>query len=241
MSIFSKRDSSLNSGLSHCVVYFKDGHEYWHGLVNLEEQYDIVDNETIYVDGSPQNIHTYASTYACSIDSYTFPDRILDETFGMSYRTFTDLDQKQYEIHLVYGCSAVLESVTQQTLINEVATPGFSFTIETLPKRSILYTSPVSRLTIKPGSMWSSAIQHIEDILYGTTTEEPRLPSIEEIIEILELYVYLKITDHGDGTWTAEEMNGASGIVKMTSSTEFTIEWDSAKYIQDQVYTIHSK
>ena len=65
------------------------------------------------------------------------------------------------------------------------------------------------------------------------------MPSIDEVIEILEQYVSLRITDHGDGTWSAEEIN-TTGIIQMEDDTEFSITWDSAKYIDDQVYTIES-
>lgn len=240
MRLFKKYNPQVTSGVDRCVVYFQDETQVWPGVVTVEDEYEILENTVVYVDGLKRRTSVQGSDYSAKISSYTFPDKVLDDPFGMCFRVFTKEDHSEYELHLVYNCYATLESIQQQTLTNEVNIPGFSIDISTKPVNTITFENPLSHLIIRTKGLWTHAVEHIEDILYGTSTEQPRLPSIDEIIDILELYVWLKITDNGDGTWDAEEMNGAVDIIDMVSETEFAIDWVSANYIQEQTYNIHS-
>ena len=84
---------------------------------------------------------------------------------------------------------------------------------------------------------YSAAISDLEDMLYGTNAEAPRLPLPDEIISIFEENALLRIIDHGDGTWTAI---GPDEAITMITPTEFEIDWPSATYLDEETYTIRS-
>jgi hypothetical protein len=80
-------------------------------------------------------------------------------------------------------------------------------------------------------------MEALEDVLYGTDDESPRLPSPEEVFEIFEENAILRIIDNGDGTWTAI---GPDSAIEMLDSETFEITWPSAVYIDADTYTISS-
>ena len=77
----------------------------------------------------------------------------------------------------------------------------------------------------------------IENTLYGSADTSARLPEPQEIFDLFEDGAILKITDHGDGTWTAE---GPDSAIQMLSATEFEITWPSAVYLSSDTYRISS-
>lgn len=239
MRLFQERKAEFSHGVSRCVVYQEDFATVWPGIVSIEDTFDIREAPIVYVDGSKRRTFIQGSDYQTKVTSYSFPDEILDEPFGMCYRVDSS-ETGEFELHFVYNCYAELKSTVHQTVTNEVAIPGFVVDISTKPVDTVNFTNPLSHIIVRTRGIWTQAVDHLEDIIYGTTSEPPRLPTIDEIIDILELYVWLKITDNGNGTWDAEEMNGATDIIEMVSETEFAIDWASANYIQEQTYNIHS-
>lgn len=65
----------------------------------------------------------------------------------------------------------------------------------------------------------------------------PRFPTLEELLDIFESGVILRITDHGDGTWTAD---GPDSAIQMLTESMFRITWPSAVYISADTYQISS-
>ena len=231
-------EKPISSGVDRGVVYTKNSYAQWFGLVEVKTQYSDTDQKTVYVDGMMNRVQTTLTGFDASCVCYYFPEEIEDVVFGFTYRTHTDATH--YETHLVYGCRAKLDDLRGSTLSSTINATYFTIALTTKPEYiPIKGYVPGSHLVIRSDTIWSEALKAIEDALYGTSTTDPRMPSIDEVIEILEQYVSLRVTAHGDGTWTAEEIN-TTGIIKMEDTTEFSITWDSAKYIDDQVYTIES-
>lgn len=63
------------------------------------------------------------------------------------------------------------------------------------------------------------------------------MPGMLEVVAMFENASLLKITDHGDGSWTAE---GPDEAIQMLSPTEFEITWPSAVYLSSDTYRISS-
>ena len=226
------------SGLDRGVIYHADEFEPWIGLYSLEYESDAETETVVYVDGVGQRAQLVLTGFQATVQCYLFPELIDNHTFDFTYRTFDAYGRTL--IHLVYGCRASLSSMSNVSLETTANAQAFTVGLSAVPRKLHHHGfRPASHLIIHESLAWPEALKAIEDALYGTSTTDPYMPSIDAVIEILEQYVSLRITDHGDGTWSAEEINTTS-IIQMEDDTEFSITWDSAKYIDDQVYTIES-
>lgn len=240
ISFNTPSEKDVVSGLDRCIVYNYNSFEPWSGIVSIDSSYTDGETTITYVDGSANRAQTTLTGFEATVVCYSFPEVIEDVLFGMCYRVYTNQAQTEYDLHLVYGCKAKMDGLSFVTLTRDPNIQHFSFDISTTPEYiPIKGFQPGSHLIIRTNKLWEEAIFEIESTLYGTENEDPRLPSIDEVIEILERFVYLRITDHGDGSWTAEEIN-TSGIITMLDSTTFEIDWDSGRFVDDEIYTIHS-
>lgn len=229
---------NFDSGIDRGVIYTPSEYTQWFGIVELETKYTDTNQNVVYVDGMMNRVQTSFTGFEATCVCYHYPEEIEEGSFNFTYRVLTS--PVDYELHLVYGCKAKMDNLQVFTLSSSPSIPHFSIELSTVPEYiPIKGYVPGSHLVIRSNLIWEEAIKKIEDTLYGTGTTDPHMPSIEDVVDLLEQYVSLRITDHGDGTWTAEELN-TSGIIKMEDSTEFSIDWDSARYIDEQVYTIHS-
>ena len=74
-------------------------------------------------------------------------------------------------------------------------------------------------------------------MIYESSETSARLPEPQEIFDLFEDASILKITDHGDGSWTAE---GPDEAIQMLDATSFEITWPSAVYLSSGTYRISS-
>lgn len=228
------------SGIDRCVLYSQDIWRPWFGIVGIETDNEFVGQTITYQDGFGQRSQVSLTDFSAVVSCYQFPDEVEELVFGMSYRVYTNLERTEYELHLVYNCIGALDGLSYVTTSDQPSVMGFSIRISTRPNQiPIKGYQPGTHLIIRSDSIWEEALKAIEDVLYGNDTDDPRLPSIDETIEILETYVELRITDHGDGSWTAEEIN-TTGIINMIDGSTFEIDSPSAKFIDHEIYTIHS-
>lgn len=63
---------------------------------------------------------------------------------------------------------------------------------------------------------------------------EPRLPPLEDLVELINSWVLVEVIDNGDGTWTA---TGPDEYIRMLDATTFEIDAD-ATFIDDDTYEI---
>lgn len=233
--------NSYTKGLDRGIVYFSDSTEPWIGLVTIEEEFSERETRAVYIDGINARISIFSSVFEATVSAYSFPEHILDRPFNFVYRTLNDSEEEVYDLHIVYGCQATLSGTGTETLRQDFNPNWFQIKLATEARRNIFGTTPSEHYILRTSDMWITAMEHVEEVLYGTSTTDPYLPPIEDIIEILEMYVFLKITDNKDGTWEAEELNGATGIIEMISEDEFTIDWPSAIFVEEETYTVHSR
>ena len=74
----------------------------------------------------------------------------------------------------------------------------------------------------------------MEDLLYGTPTTNPSLPSISDIAEIFGYLGALIIVDHGDGSWSA--IDESDTYITMIDDTTFQIDDADATYLDADTY-----
>ena len=112
--------------------------------------------------------------------------------FGFAYRTKLGNDilgqDYGYKIHLVYGAQAAPSERAYATVNDSPEAMTLSWEISTTPVEvgTIGGTTykPTATLTIDSSKVDSSALQELEDILYGTEALSPRLPLPAEVIAI---------------------------------------------------------
>ena len=141
-----------------------------------------------------------------------------------------------YKLHLVYNCLATPSSRGNNSLTSDTDISTFSWDLSTKPE-AFPYDRPTSHIYIDSTKVIPAVLIAIENLLYGTTSIGARLPSISEVLSIFEVNAVLKITDHGDGTWTAE---GPDEAIQQLDATTFQISWPSVTIIDTYSYTVRS-
>lgn len=108
--------------------------------------------------------------------------------FGMSYRTKigNDLLSKDYgyKIHLIYNAIASPTSRTNTSTQDRSNPTTLSWVLNTIPPTSTT-RKPTAHLIVDSTKYLSSTIANLENILYGTTSTDPRLPSQSEFDTIM--------------------------------------------------------
>jgi hypothetical protein len=84
----------------------------------------------------------------------------------------------------------------------------------------------------------------LEAALYGDDENDPYLPTVAQVLEMFESSTLVRITDNGDGTWTA---TGPDELVfidpvnfAFVAGDTFVITADTVVFISQGEYTISS-
>lgn len=240
-------------GVDHGVLYPDNGLGVpWNGLTAVNEAPSGADVVDSYLDGQKFVTRRRVESFEATVEAYSYPSEfeLYDgqinfrrsqrrRKFGFSYRTLignSELgDSFSYKIHLVYNAIAAPSTVGYQSLNDSSDAALFSWNISTVPiKMGDVYSA---HLIIDPRYAYPWVIEDLEKMLYGSNESDPYLPPPHEILDLFEDASILKITDHGDGTWTADGPNEA---IRMLDSTTFDITWPSAIYIDAVTYKISS-
>lgn len=102
-------------------------------------------------------------------------------TFGLSYRTLIG-DGLGYKVHMVYGATATLNSGrTYESTTDSPGAETLAWTIDAAPPASSTYKAS-SHFVVDSTKVSSAALAALENILYGTNTVDPALPSVTTLI-----------------------------------------------------------
>jgi hypothetical protein len=210
-------------------------------LVSVSEVGDSAPT-SLYFDGQKYKDEPALSTFAGTIAAFTYPDEFepcigLDGgftaqprvSFGFSYR-----DTR--EIHLVYNASVSPSSDQYQSTGGDISPVAFAWDFSTAPVE-IPFGRPTSHLVVVTDFADVDALAALEDILYGDDSNNPALPDPGTVYELFESNALLRITDNGDGTWTAD---GPDDAVIDNGDGTFSITWPSALFIDADTYQIYS-
>ena len=212
------------NGTAHAVLYLQDdNNEYskgvaWNGITAVNESPGGAEPTDLWADNIKYASMRSAETFGGTIEAYTYPDEFAQcdgsaepikglyigqqsrKPFGFSYRseihndTATENDDG-YKLHLIYNASASPSERAYATINDSPEAITFSWEITTTPI-SITGFKPTSVITINSVKIDPDKLAALELIMYGSDTEEPRLPLPDEVITIL-----------GDGV-VAEEIKG---------------------------------
>lgn len=210
----------------------------WNGLTEVREVVSGSDIRVSHVDGTKFVQRRSPGSFAGTIEAYGYPEGFYDDilvqrrppTFGMSYRTGFSENSK---IHLVFNLKISPVGFFYKTSEIDKWSWGFTTTPVDIPG-----AKSGSHIVIDTSVAYPWAVEALEDILYGSDSEEPRLPLPSEVIDIFEENAMLRIIDNGDGSWTAVDMFDT--IIEFPDADSFEITWPSAVYIDPDTYTISS-
>ena len=182
----------------------------WNGLSSVKQQNDGAEPTDIYA-----NDKKYLSLYSQenargSIDAYTYPEEfeVCDgsatvapgvhvgqqqrRAFGLAYSTVVgnDTQGNSYgkKIHLIYDARVSPSSRDYETINETPAALLMTWEYQTTPvDLSELDLDPAAAITIDSTLVNEEDFKALEDILYGTESEEPRLPDLQEVIEMMKI------------------------------------------------------
>ena len=200
------------TGVKRGVLYVMDKGAYgngvaWNGLTAVTESPSGAEASPMYADDIKYlNLYS-AEEFAATVEAYTYPDEFAEcdgsaeiapgvtigqqkrKTFGMCYTTVigndTDGNDYGYKIHIIYGANAAPSEKAYATINDSPEAITFSWELTTTPVE-VAGHKPTASLTIDSTKTTPEKMKAIEDILYGTESQEPRLPLPSEIAELLK-------------------------------------------------------
>lgn len=245
----------FEAGVDRGVFFPQDGPGVpWNGLSSVKEAPSGGDVSASYFDGKKYLTQRAVEGFAGTIEAFTYPDEFIEydgvgrhlisqqqrKYFGFSYRTAIGNDLEGidhgYKLHLVYNAMVSPAGKDYATISENAEALNFSWNFTTLPIL-ISGAKASSHLVIDSTKAHPWTLEAIENVLYGSVDGQPVLPAPADVVEIFEENAVLRVTDNGDGTWTA---TGPDEAITMLDSTTFEITWESALYIDDKTYTLTS-
>jgi len=254
-------DRIYECGLDRGVVYLEQYTRgvVWNGLVEVNDTSDVGSLE-VFFDGNKIIDYPTNGTPSVQIKAFTYPDEfdfyagtaevenglyLKNQTslrFGLSYRTLIGDDSVGldlgYKIHIWYGLVATLDPVSHMTMDDSLEPILFNWKATSSSELLTGY-APIAHVIIDSRYMNPEDLIYLEEIIYGTEETQARLPSLETLVEGIPSQLTIIITDHGDGTWSAE---GPSELVYMLEDEDeiFEINSPAVVYLDEYTYTIES-
>lgn len=179
----------------------------WNGLTAVTESPSGAEATALYADNIKYLNLMSNEEFGATIEAYTYPDEFAAcdgsaalvegvmigqqkrSTFGLSYVTKlgNDVDGADhgYKIHLIYGALAAPSEKGYSTINDAPEAITFSWEISTTPV-AVPGFKPTASVTIDSTKVDATQLKALEDILYGSESEEARLPLPEELTTIFK-------------------------------------------------------
>lgn len=249
----------FEAGVSEAVLYKPDVPGVpWNGVTSIDEGVRN-SSEPVYFDGTKFNDLITIGDFNGSLKAFTYPDEFLEcegiiedelgfmvtgqlpQPFGLSYKTKVGNDvngiEDHYKIHLLYNLTAIPQQISHQTLSLSTDPIEFEWALTSIPEY-IDYYRPTAHIILDSGNFDEFLLRDIEDMLYGTESTDPHMPSLKYLSNYIKHWGRFVITDYGDGTWSA--YTPLEGVITMLDSETFQIDTDTAEFIDADSYTISS-
>lgn len=178
----------------------------WNGLTAVTESPSGAEPNPLYADDIKYLNLMSAEEFGATIEAYTYPDEFAAcdgsasiatgvfigqqsrKTFGMCYRTVVgnDVDSNDYgyKLHLIYGALAAPSERSYASINDSPEAITFSWEVSTTPVE-VAGFKPTASVTIDSTKIDAEKLAALEAILYGSESEEARLPMPDELITIV--------------------------------------------------------
>lgn len=219
-------------GVDRGVFYPVDGDgEVWNGLVSVAETPTDLYQRVRYFDGKKIVDRRRDDSFSATISAFSHPLSFLQnprKPFGLSYRIQT---AKSYKIHLVYNAVA---HISGRTFDQSDDLQAQTVDVTTSPLW-VAGIAPTAHIFVDASVAWPSAVSSLEDILYGSDEESPRLPDPNEVLAIFEANAIVRVINNDDGSAT---ITGPDNAVTMIDAVTGRITWPSVIFVGEDTYTI---
>ena len=200
-------DRLYETGVKNGVLYPQTNGTYplgvaWNGLTAVTESPSGAEPTPLYADDIKYLNLMSNEELGGTIEAYTYPDEFAEcdgsaelgdgvfigqqtrKLFGLCYRTVlgndTELDNHGYKLHIVYGCLASPSERSYSTINDSPEPITMSWEFSTTPVE-VTGHKPTASITIDSTKANPEKLAALEAILYGSESEEPRLPLPDEI------------------------------------------------------------
>lgn len=202
-------DKRYELGIDRGVFYPKTGDGVpWTGLVSVSKGISGSNYKPQYIDGVKFMDEVEKGNASFSLETFATPKEFLPclgikalmpglyatnqprDSFGFSYRTGLGNDvlgqNYGYKIHIISEALTSSTTIKNATLSDSTNPILYKWDIDVVPK----YTTPrkpISHVIVETNRYSSAAITALENILYGTISTAPRLPTQAEINGFMEV------------------------------------------------------
>lgn len=178
----------------------------WSGLTGVEYSAGGREKTVLYTGNVKSRILLSPEEYGGTIKAYFYPDAfdpcignatifdgmILGQQesipFGLSYRTLVGNDivgnSYAYQLHVLYESHVITIKDTESTVNENLSPTEFNWTFECIPVEFMDY-SPVSHISIDSRKFSQETMTALQEALWGTEDNEPRLLLPNEIYDII--------------------------------------------------------
>lgn len=197
------------TGVDHGTLYpITDTGSYgkgvaWNGLTAVNETPSGGEASAVYADNIKYLNLMSVEELGATIEAYTYPDEFAEcdgsaevaegvfigqqtrKKFGFVYRTKIgndETDAKGYKLHILYGCMASPSEKSHSTVNDSPEATSMSWTVTTTPVAVAGYDKPTASIEIDSTKTDAAKLKAIEDALFGTEENEPKLLMPDEII-----------------------------------------------------------
>lgn len=179
----------------------------WNGLISVAETPYARETKAYYMDGIKYLDYHVVGEFSGKLKAFTFPDEVNvlvgnmeyvpgvffhdqpPKPFGLSYRTGVgnDLEGSDYgyKIHLLYNVMAEPSDVQHDSFAQIVTPNNFEWTLTTTPP-NVYEMKPTSHISIHSSSVDPLVLQAIEDLIYGTASSAPQLPTFSDLVTLID-------------------------------------------------------
>ncbi len=205
-------ERTYETGVKNGVLYPQgEGGAYtkgvaWNGLTAVTESPSGAEATPLYADDIKYLNLISNEEFGATIEAYTYPAEFAQcdgsaalatgvmigqqsrKAFGLSYKTTlgndTDYNDYGYKLHLIYGALAAPSEKSYASINDSPEAITFSWEVTTTPV-NVTGFKPTSCVTIDSTKVDKEKLAALETILYGSDSEEPRLPLPDEIAELM--------------------------------------------------------
>ena len=178
----------------------------WNGLTAVTESPSGAEATPLYADDIKYLNLMSVEEFGATVEAYTYPDEFAEcdgsaeiakgvmigqqkrKSFGLCYRTVlgndVDNDEYGYKLHIIYGAMAAPSEKAYATINDSPEAITFSWELTTTPI-SVAGHKPTASITIDSTKVDAEKLKELEAILYGSESEDARLPLPDEIANVM--------------------------------------------------------
>lgn len=178
----------------------------WNGLTAVTESPSGAEATPLYADDVKYLNLVSAEEFGATIEAYMYPTEFeacdgsasiatgvtigqqSRKTFGLCYKTTVGNDIANnaygYKLHIIYGCLAAPSEKAYATINDSPEAITFSWEVSTTPVE-VTGFKPTATVVIDSTKVDAEKLAALEAVLYGTESEEPKLPLPNEIVTLV--------------------------------------------------------